>query len=551
MPKQLTINGVLVCVCFAISVGLGHSQVVHVRYSPPTLALDSLRCPTLFFADSASMESTLASCIEAWRNAGYLEANVDSTHYTATDSLTVQAHLGPRYHVNTALYDSIAARYKEIPRNVATQYAERTANALAPDDRIAVRLSLRDSTIYAGATRDSIVKNLLVEIRQDGPLSLPQRTLYALLHLRPLRATFSHSDIPKIEEILASIPYARTTHPPIIEYVPQGAILHVYLAPQKANTLQAGIGFQPRPNGKGVNFYGNADIALRSLFKQGESFLLKWQLLQPNYHHINVCAAWDNIYGSAWGGAINATFKRQDSTASLFEGKVFVRFSPAPFHQLSTSYGIGRLAERTDSLNTPSVIARQIHTNSYSLGYTYSKRNYSAEWPHGKGAALEATLIDRQAPGAPREVRVAINAHAQATVPLGQHGLRLSGSIRYENKDVANRAKMPLSMLELTRTGGANSIRGFLEESIVTKHYSACSLGLDWCVNPWVMPRLFVDAGLFFDAPTLRSVISGGAGAVAQAAAGQLAIDVARGFALTDASPKGDWILHLSAHFRF
>lgn len=136
-------------------------------------------------------------------------------------------------------------------------------------------------------------------------------------------------------------------------------------------------------------------------------------------------------------------------------------------------------------------------------------------------------------------------------MPLGQHGLRLSGSIRYENKDVSNRAKIPLSMLELTRTGGANSIRGFLEESIVTRHYSACSLGLDWCVNPWVMPRLFVDAGLFFDAQALRSVISGGAGAVAQVAAGQLAIDVARGFALTDASPKGDWILHLSAHFRF
>ena len=110
---------------------------------------------------------------------------------------------------------------------------------------------------------------------------------------------------------------------------------------------------------------------------------------------------------------------------------------------------------------------------------------------------------------------------------------------------------MQLGTLEIARIGGAKSIRGYLENAIATSHYAMSTLGLNWAINAWAMPRLFTDVGLFFDSPRLRGALSVGAGIVAQASAGTLTLDIARGFALTDASPRGDWILHMTASVRF
>lgn len=337
----------------------------------------------------------------------------------------------------------------------------------------------------------------------------------------------------------------------MLEFVPAGAILHIFLEPRKANTAQAGFGFQPKPSGKGVNVYGNADLDLRSLFKQGERFSATWRLLQPAYHRIEINASWNYIYGSAWGAAMGVAFKRRDSSASQFVGSAAIHFFPAAFQSVEAGYSFSRLAEQENGSDNGHEDAYLLRANSYSLGYRFEKMNYTTDWPSGHSMMLETTLSDRCPSIGTRSLLLGMRVAGRTRISIGQRGLQLEVGINYENKDVAKKHDVQLRTLEYIRTGGAKTIRGYLEQSIVTKHYAAGSIGLSYGVNQWVMPRAFTDAGVFFDAPTLRSVISTGAGVVAQADFGMIIIDVARGFSITSSAPRGDWILHLSASLRF
>lgn len=460
--------------------------------------------------------------------------------------------MGPRYCVALRSGDSAILRYDDLALAAAKSFSEGLADRLSPEDRVSISLSIRDSLVTVVAECDSSAASRLVELRQDGTLRLTERTVYALLSYKAGVSTIRPSDLQRVESILSSLPYARVTHSPVLEYVPSGAILHVFLAPQKANTLQAGFGFQPKPSGRGVDFYGNADIDFRSLFKQGERFSVQWRLLQPAYHHIDVNASWDYIYGSAWGTALGGTFRRQDTTASQFVGKAAVRFFPAAFHRIETGYSFSRLVGKDSTSGDFNAATYQVRANVYSLGYTFEKLNYSAEWPTGHYVRLSATLSDRQENANGHELLLGFDVLGSSSVAVGTRGVQLCGKIRYENRDIANRLGVGLRTLEYTRTGGAKTIRGYLEETIVTKHYASGSLGVHYAVNQWVMPRVFTDCGLFFDEPPpLRGVVSVGAGAVAQAPFGSLVVDVARGFALSAGSPHGDWILHLSASLKF
>lgn len=524
---------------------------IPVFYHPRTIATDSLHCPTLLPADSAERMLQLSRCAEAWRNAGFLEASIDTLIYSSSERIDALVHLGPRYHIAMLGDTSVAFRYEGIPFITAQKFSTRLSNRLSPSDSVTISITLHDSLVTAEAWCDSTAQTPLLDIRQSGKLHLPLRTLYALLRFRRTGATIRQSDLKRVEVVLSSIPYIKVTHSPVLEFVPAGAILHVFLEPRKANTARAGFGFQPKPSGKGVNVYGNADLDLQSLFRQGERFRATWRLLQPTYHRIEVNASWDYIYGSAWGAALGVAFKRRDSSASQFIGSAAIRFFPAAFQSVEAGYCFSRLTENIETSEAHSVGVYQLHANSYSLGYQFEKTNYTTDWPRGHFFKLEAKLSDRQATAGTRGLILGVKAEGATRVALGRRGLQLDVSINYENRDLINTQAIGLRALEYARTGGAKTIRGFLEETIATKHYVAGSTGLSFGVNRWVMPHVFTDAGFFFDAPWLRGVISAGAGITAQAAFGTMVVDVARGFALNSRSPQGDWILHLAASLRF
>ena len=531
--------------------GKGYSQPANIFYAPAAFATDTAHCPTLIAADSATIGLQLLRCVAAWRDKGYLEASIDSLVFTTPTRILARAHLGPRYRVMAFSNDSISPRHATIAVDAATALSKRIAGSLSPNDRIAVSLSIHDSTVVAAVTRDSIARSLLIEIRQDGPLKLHDRALRALLQYRLGVSTIAPSDLGRLETILASLPYARTTHAPVLEFIPGGAILHLFLAARKANTLQAGVGFQPRPSGKGVDFYGSADIDLRSLFKQGERLRASWRSARRNEHDISVRAAWNRVYGSAWGVALETTFTRQDSTASRFAWGSSVRFAPTPFQRVEAAYQHEQLTELRRIAGSQSMVAQRAQSYKYSLGFEFEQMNYSLDWPQGCEAHVKATIADRRSSDGGRRVLLSVSAEGELVAAIGGFGLQFQGNARYENRNINHAHDMQLGTLEIARIGGAKSIRGYLESAIATSHYAMSTLGLNWAINAWAMPRLFTDVGLFFDSPRLRGALSVGAGIVAQASAGTLTLDIARGFALTDASPRGDWILHMTASVRF
>lgn len=546
--RGVELLGLLLCLASA----QGYGQMAHAIYFPEKLALDTLHCPTLLPLDSVSARLQLSRCAESWRNAGYLEASIDTLIAKPLNRVEVRGHLGPKYIIAAPNSDSPPPRYGAISIEAAKSFSQQLTGRLTPSDSITVSLVLRDSLLTVKTECDTTGAVPLVEIRQNGGFQLPERTLYALLHFRRGATRVRPSHLPRVNAVLASIAYVRESHPPVLEFVPKGAILHVFLNPRKANSMQAGLGFQPKPHGQGTSVYGNADVDFQSLFRRGEQIRAQWRLMPSEYHLIDVRASWKYILGSGWGAALGATFKRRDSTASMFEGRMDILFAPAVFQTVRAGYSYSRLAGKEDSMNHREAEAGyQIRVHGYSLGYTYEKMNYAMDWPVGMFARLDATISDREANTGPRELRLGVAIEWVSRIALHVHGLQLNGSARYENKDITHGQNARLRPLEYTRLGGARTIRGYLEETIVTRHYVTGSAGISYGVNRWIMPHAFTDAGLFFDGPLLRGVMSVGAGVVAQAVFAGLTVDVARGFALSNRSPRGEWVLHLAAHLRF
>lgn len=276
-------------------------------------------------------------------------------------------------------------------------------------------------------------------------------------------ATFDQNKIEKTSQIIKTIPFIEELRPPEVLFTKDSTILYIYLKKKPANKFDGFVGFTSKTSGKGISLNGYLDLELVNILNIGESFSLNWKNNGNSAQSFDLSTSIPFIFNSKNSFHGNLNIYKQDS---LF---------------VTTSYSIG-LNRFINYRNTLGVLLKSY--NSYSINdivtdtiNDYNNTFFGATYEYKlKGndnfiedkfrINLEALIGKRKAS------ELNANQSKISLTAMYLLNLRNNNYIFVKNNSSKTFSDKELFSNELMRTGGINSIRGFVEESILSSEYS-------------------------------------------------------------------------------
>lgn len=530
--------------------------------SSPPAALSEPR-----LLDSADINVYLSNHIQALRESGYLEANLDTLRY-AVDSMQTLAeaivHNGPLYRIGDInLHTSDSATYSEIEKKLSRVFTNSPATRKTLDSII---LTLQNDPAFtfdsqkrltvqfhpqASAKLDifltllPVIGRPLVDIQGWGNAHIKPTVLSRLVGLK-VGDTISPKTLRNVERALNRLPYLQLIAPTQQESFENGVRLHIPIASRRANSTAGLLALNPDPITSTPQLAGNLEVNLVNLLRYGESFTLVWRGAAKAKHRMDLSVNVPVILASRWGVSADLKVQRNDTIDNLLASHLAVTYALNPFHTVALHANYSK-AQAYTSVNA--ALPVQPQSASLALSYTMDLRTYEAGWESGSFLNFQAGLGMRNQ-GQKRGSLAAFDVHLAHVKEWGSRGVysrvafTTSGLLPlYESPDLLTVERCPL--------GGLQSVRGFYEEQTHTHTHATITLEPGWRWGRWLSASFFVDAALLEQGWRAQFLVGYGTALTFQTNLGHLHLAVAQGRASTFQLAQNDWLLHLGLRFRF
>lgn len=317
--------------------------------------------------------------------------------------------------------------------------------------------------LHINKTINRKIDHIIVKGYDDFPKSFTKH----YLNLKK-KSVFNTDKLNFASNSIHSLPFVSEIKPPEVLFAKDSTTVYLYLQKNKSNKFDGLIGFSSDENGK-LKFNGYLDLALNNIFDKGEFLTLYWKSNGDDKKLFNLSLETPYIFNTAITPKVSFNIYKQDSTFLNIKANFNIAYAINPQNSISANFQ----SEKSNDLRnitTQNNIA-QLSTLFYGLSYTYKKPN----------------------PLKPYQNKFFINFNALSgnrTIPTNQSkdkqlkfGLEISYDWVLNNKNsifIKNSTKLLISdkfyTNELYRIGGANSIRGFDEESIFTSSHSIINI---------------------------------------------------------------------------
>jgi len=259
----------------------------------------------------------------------------------------------------------------------------------------------------------------------------------------------------KIEEVskkINQLSFATEIKKPEILFSKDSTILYLYLKKKASNSFDGLINFSNE--NKKLNFKGYLDLNLVNIFNTGEEIKINWRNNSNNKQDVTLKAKIPYVFNSKISTAFSFNLYRNDSTFTNTNASILL------------SYPINRFTDFSFLLTSESSTLNSVATNISN----YDKKMLGIGVQYNSLKSSEFSFDTSISYGTR-------NTHLKTNQYLIH--LTTSGLIKTSNRTaIYIRSKNGLlfsdSYLEneLFREGGANSIRGFNEQSIFTSKFS-------------------------------------------------------------------------------
>jgi outer membrane protein assembly factor BamA len=332
-----------------------------------------------------------------------------------------------------------------------------------------------------------------------------------------------------ISRRLLELPFVQEERPWTINMLGTGSILNLYLKPKKSSQIDVLVGLMPNndqtASGK-LLVTGQATVALKNPFGNGESLGLDWQQLQQQSPRLNLNFQQPYIFHSPYGINLAFSLYKKDSSYINTDGLLGIQFNASM--NLKASVFIQTAGCTVLTIDTNQIIAtRQLpevaDVSSLSLGASFEFNNTNYRFNAVRGNELyfigsagtkrlkknsEITkLKDQSDPSFDYST-------LYDTLKTSSYQFRLNFSgAHYFMLSHASTLRLALNAAwyqspkiyrnELFQIGGYKLLRGFDEESILASEYSVGSLEYRYLIG--VNSYLFS----FFDGGWARNNVPG------------------------------------------
>lgn len=336
-----------------------------------------------------------------------------------------------------------------------------------------------------------------------------------LKHYLKNKKPFSKELLKETEEKINNLNFVKNTKQPGVLFTKDSTHLYLYLTRVKANKLDALFGFTTEDESGKIQFNGHVDISLVNTLHKGESFAFQWKNNGQEQETIDIDIYTPYLFKSPVNFGYKLNIYKQDSTFVNTQNRLSLSYQPHYKHTLSTYY----------QTENSTIIAENTSNKGYEksfvgLTYTFKEVNilklpkllFSMDYALGNRKQEEGNTQQQS-----------IQTHAIYNIELSPNNhLFLQNRSAYLQS--ANKTQN-----ELFRTGGATSIRGFLEQSIFADLYSYLNLEYRFFTNTNSYLYGFSDGGYFKNEALENNLLSFGVGYTFATRGGLLKISYAVG----------------------
>lgn len=305
-------------------------------------------------------------------------------------------------------------------------------------------------------------KRSLDNIVIKGYEKFPKSYLKRFLKIKPEKV-FNLEEIKENMNTLSNLRFAEQTKAPEVLFSKDSTSLYIYLKKSQSNTFDGFLGFSTNEGTNRIDFNGFINLELNNNLNYGETFRLIYKSDESEQRNFEAELSMPYLFSSPIGTELSLKILRRDSSFTSINQKANV------FYQLNPKNRIFIGVESTESNN---LLNNEINfeiedykSNRYNLKYAFENRqNFNSLFQIKSKVDIELGFGERET-NTVVENQEQINLDAFHSFHLNKK------NSLYTRLNIAVINSETYLKNELFRFGGINSIRGFLENSILASRY--------------------------------------------------------------------------------
>jgi hemolysin activation/secretion protein len=276
---------------------------------------------------------------------------------------------------------------------------------------------------------------------------------------------FNQQKITTISNASKNLQFITEIKPPEVLFTKDSTVLYIYVKKNQNNSFDGLVNFASEENGS-VLFNGHIDLKLNNVLNTGENFELFWNSIGNERQEFKLSTEIPYLFNTVITPKISFSIYKQDSTFlnTKFNSKLFYNINP------KTKLGFTYSSENSENLGES--INNNIQTYSnYFLGFQFQYRRPKRDFFFNDTFYIEIN----PSIGKRKTENTAVNQFKIEATASYIWDLTPRSSIFIQNKTEHLNSDIFIDN-EIFRIGGANSIRGFNEQSIFTNSYTLFNL---------------------------------------------------------------------------
>jgi len=315
---------------------------------------------------------------------------------------------------------------------------------------------------------------------------------------------FSKQKLNQVSALSNKLDFIKEKKVPEVLFKKDSTHLYLFLDKIGTSSFDGLVNFSSKENGKGLLLNGNLDLKLNNTFNTGEKFEIIWNKVSDEKTDFKINSYVPYILNSKFSTTLEFYLYRQDST-----------FTNTNF-ELKTDYLINQKShasilyssEKSNYLLNISNNDLASYSNYFiGLGYELKKSSTSNLYKYKNGLNLNLTIGKRKTDTESIN-QLKFHFSAFANVQINNRGY-----LNIKNESGLLTSKNYL-LNELFRIGGANSIRGYNEQSIFTNGYSYSNIEFRYSLDTSSYLYSITDLGVYKENTTnkIKKLLGIGAG---------------------------------------
>ena len=378
-------------------------------------------------------------------------------------------------------------------------------------------IQIKNKTLFADLKINPSEKRTIQKVIIKGYENFPTSFLKNYFRIKP-STIFNQKKMEEISSNSKNLPFIEEIKPPEVLFTKDSTQLFVYISKKQNNSIDGIVNFSSKENG-GVLFNGMLDVRFQNIINTGERFEIFWNSIGEERQEFKITTEIPYIFNSIISPEIAFSIYKQDSTFLNTNFKANLKFSLDSFYKLGIQY------ESESSENLEQLATNNIETfsnNFYGIYFSYTK-------PRNDVFYLDKFHFDINPALGKRKTSNDFTNQFKIKTTLSyiwdinpRNSLYIRNETGYLNSDT-------YLTNELFRIGGANSIRGFNEQSIFTESYTFFNIEFRILTNSRSYIYSITDFGRFSSQNEQKSIVGFGIGYLFNTKNSQININLAAG----------------------